>query len=403
MPFNWQDDPILNGLARLLPGIGSRGENAREDYPKWKALLGANKMGPPDPNDPRTRITNITDLLVGRDPSQAVNILKQAVTPQPQQTTDTILEREHMLGLTGEQRATLNPPDMAADEVQLFNTLSETFGSDIARATVRQVFGSAPSRYSDAAVTRQVDESEQDTRAPSDLRELTDALGGDVERAAGMVYPSPKTNAAELAQQGGEPWQRWVEGQSARADKGVTPQSTWDATTEAGLGEMFLADQKWSNSDAAVQSQAALDGVSAVLDSEYLNSYFGSTKTGAWARTLAPGKGLDFKNSLVQVQTRELMDAIQNFPGQISDRESEIARDAQATINDSRSSPKEAREALMKIRDLLHNKIETQKYRAGATGPEDYRKRLNFKPGAYSSGATATPPAQTGGFTATRR
>ena len=398
MASNWQDDGILNALARILPGVNSRGENAREDYNKWKTLLGANKMGPPDPSDPRRQLTKITDLLVERDPVQAVNVLKQAVAPKPRQTTDTILEREHFLALSDPDRAKLNPADLPADDVQRLQFLQNN--PEMLEVARQLITGRTPT--DDPPAARLVAEGEADNREPSELDALTQALGGNAERAANMLHPTPNTNAAELAQQGGEPWKRWVEGQSARADKGVTPQSAWNETTEKGLGEMFLADQAWSNSDAAVQAQAALDGVVNVLDSEYLNSYFGSTKTGAWARTLAPGKGRDFTNALVQVQTRELMDAIQNFPGQISDRESDIARSAQATINDSRSSPEEAREALMKIRDLLYSKIETQKYRAGATGPEDYRKRLNFKPGAYSSGATTTPATQTGGYTVMR-
>ena len=359
MSTRWQDNTFINLVRKLLPGVNSVGEQAAEDYPKYRELLlrDANpRVGPPDARKDRNRLAAITDIMVGSDPSSATNILQQASAPQSDAPpTDKMREMAFRLGLTDRQNERLDPKSVDGN-VQLLREFAGITGSGQGGMEALQGYsGRAPNQFTNPDIAERLERSKQESiaanRAPPTPNQFTHPE---------LAMQLANAKAASAARH-----------QPAAAPK----QSVFDVATERGAAKgrdearAFFTD---GSSDAA---ETAIADLGKMIDHEGFDSHYGSFQWAETAKAAVPGSNArDFSNLKERVVGQQILKGLDSFSGQISDRDLMVVEKATAIVNDTRSSHEAVQEAIKDLQGLFQSKLDSKRRLAQTGSAAEYDK-----------------------------
>ena len=359
MSTRWQDNTLINLFRKLLPGVNSVGEQAAEDYPKYRELLlrDANpRVGPPDARKDSNRLAAITDIMVGSDPSSATNILQQAVAPQGDAPpTDKMREMAFRLGLTGAQNERLNPKSVDGN-VQLLREFSRLTGSGEGGMEALQDYsGRSPNQFTSPDIAAALERNKQESIA------------------ANRAAPTPNQfTHPEVAE-------RLFDAKAAadaRHQPAAEPkQSVFDATTERGAAQGRNEAREFFTDGGSDAAETAVADLGKMLDHEGFDSHYGSFNTVETAKALIPGSNArDFANLKERVVGQQILKGLESFTGQISDRDLMVVEKATAIINDTRSSHEAVQEAIKDLQGLFQKKLDNKRRLAQTGSAAEYDK-----------------------------
>ena len=349
----------INALKHILPGLKSRSQAAKADYPEWRRLLTGTDEGPLDQRRSESQLAAVTDLLMRRNPEQAVGLLQQQTLqntqpPQAQPPTALMQNREQLLGYTPEQRAMLGEGDGArapdaplpTGDVQTLQYMAENYPDEMQRA-IQSIL---PSPDDEIRVDAARAESQAANRAP-------------VQPAAGVQVLNRQLAMSP------EELTRLGIGPAAEAEN----QSAFNAARERGAGAAVVDAAEFFTSGQAGSAANTMGNIDAVTEHPNFGSHYGQAVPFATQVQGALSRGhRDFRNLQSKVSGAEVLQQIQHFKGAISDADLAVARTATSVIDDARSSPVEVRKEYAKMRGIIEKGLRNKRRLSRATSQAEH-------------------------------
>ena len=349
----------INALKHILPGLKSKSQAAKADYPEWRQLLTGTNEGPLDPRRSDTQLAHVTDLLMRRNPEQAVGLLQQQTlqNAQPQQAPEQTVvnrNRDYLLARTPAELETLgegsgarapNAP-LPTGDVQKLQYIAENYPDEMQRA-IQSIL---PSPDDEIRVDAARAESQAANRAP-----VQPAAGVQVLNRQLAMTPEELT--------------RLGIGPAAEAEN----QSAFDAARERGAGAAVVDAAEFFTSGQATSAANMMGNIDAVTEHPNFGSHYGQAvpfSTNVHGAMSKPHR--DFRNLQSKVSGAEVLQQIQHFKGAISDADLAVARTATSVIDDPRSSPAEVRREYAKMRGIMEKGLRNKKRLSRATSQAEH-------------------------------
>ena len=384
---------IENLFRKILPGVNTHGQNAKEDLRRYAELLRAGKPGgaggphgPPDPSSPTSKLIAGANVLARSNAEAGRDMLGNAVfqnaqPPAPPELTDKMRnamffgENPHLRPPTQPTQASIaagGDPDAIAAWQRMAGTYPKP----------------APFATNAAGMAARRDQEGLDMLANYNTNMNANKTPTSFPGAA--LNATPEQMARLLQVQGIDPdaldaaLARSIAGKAPEPDA-VDPQQ---AVFDKNIAENY-ADAHKVGVDFFAEGKDLIAGniaikVEEMAENPYLSKYYGSNRAEEWLQGVIPGPGRDFKNNLAEVAGESLLDTLnQSFGGQISEGDILVARSAQAIINDIKSTPAAAREALSKILGVIEKNMARMAALRDGRGIEDVAGALGAETGGF--------------------
>ena len=373
--------PVINALARVLPGFKSKKQKARRQIPGLEQLLEGSE------DKDVLRQLGIAGALKDTAPAQARDILLQAAQPKQQgQLPPGVLEilTKANLGEKGLENVTqvehgFKPGE--SDAVKMYKHINSIPDPEERKNALNlwNRIGGVNDPDATIRINREKEQAKADNRAHTDtetkLAYLSKFPASEQEKIRRVLFGAGGRTESdliyELPQYGATKHQRSLE--KLEAQYGKDPTSAFQSAMVPGAAKQVLSARASLNGGFGDLVKANVDHLNKVLNDDYFDTYYGAYNFTNEGRRLRSEKARDFYAGIDKIAGEQMMKAIAEFTGAVSDADLvQAARAATALFESSSVSPKEARDALTHLRDAYKKALERKKAEASVQNMAQY-------------------------------